>query len=160
MSKIKLVCSECGGEDVLIDAYAMWNARIQRMEVTHTFDKGHFCNTCGAECTVEKVELVEDGIGADIQLPDDPRPVLSRLDWSREWPKEAGCWWFYGWKYGKETSDKPRLHLVSLVTIACGNLMMIGDGHSWNSEDGHDGWFAKAVLPFPPTESSASSLES
>jgi len=52
---ITYVCSECGSTDVLLDAFATWNENTQAFEVSNIFDKGHSCNQCGCECTVEEI---------------------------------------------------------------------------------------------------------
>ena len=54
---VKIVCSYCGSDDVLIDAYAQWNVEKQEMEVAQTFDKGHYCNQCDGECSIDEVEI-------------------------------------------------------------------------------------------------------
>lgn len=50
-----LVCKECGSDDVLLDAYARWNAKTQQYELAQVLDSGHFCNTCGQACKVKTV---------------------------------------------------------------------------------------------------------
>ena len=57
--RLKMVCSTCGGEDVLCDAYASWNVESQEWELSNTFDKGSFCNDCGGETRIDKIEISE-----------------------------------------------------------------------------------------------------
>jgi hypothetical protein len=38
--KSKMVCSQCGSEEVLVDAYARWNVESQGWEIVETFEKG------------------------------------------------------------------------------------------------------------------------
>ena len=52
----RAVCSKCGSEDVLFDAYVSWNKEKQDMEIANTFDKGSFCNSCDGECSVKWIE--------------------------------------------------------------------------------------------------------
>jgi hypothetical protein len=55
--KVKMVCSHCGSEDVLCDAYAVWNTDNQEWEIGSLFDKGAYCNTCDGECRIEEVKI-------------------------------------------------------------------------------------------------------
>ena len=48
----KLVCRECGGTDVLQDAYIDVNTG----EVRSIFDNAYFCDTCEGETVVITVE--------------------------------------------------------------------------------------------------------
>jgi hypothetical protein len=52
--KIKMVCAECGSDDVLADAYAEWNVAAQKWELQNTFDKGAYCNACEAETRLDE----------------------------------------------------------------------------------------------------------
>jgi hypothetical protein len=56
MAKEKIVCSECGGENVLADAWASWNVEKQEWELYNHFDS-KFCEDCDGECSVEWVEI-------------------------------------------------------------------------------------------------------
>ena len=56
-TKIKKVCSTCGSEDVLADAYAEWDVAAQDWVVQDVMDKGHFCNKCDGECSIDDEEL-------------------------------------------------------------------------------------------------------
>lgn len=57
MSRVKYVCSECGSDDVLADAYAEWDEEHQRWELTDTFDKGAHCNACDGETRLEEISI-------------------------------------------------------------------------------------------------------
>ena len=37
---LEMVCSQCGSEEVLADAYAQWNVGSQQWEIVETFEKG------------------------------------------------------------------------------------------------------------------------
>jgi hypothetical protein len=52
--RVKMVCSQCGSEDVFADAYAAWDADAQAWEVTQTFEKGGYCNKCDGETRIEE----------------------------------------------------------------------------------------------------------
>lgn len=53
--RIRIVCSKCGSEKILFDAYAEWNPELQKMELATTFDKGHYCKQCDGECTTKEI---------------------------------------------------------------------------------------------------------
>lgn len=57
--KFKMVCSYCGSENVLSDAYAKWNVENQEWELDNTFDKGAFCEDCDGECRIVEKEIVD-----------------------------------------------------------------------------------------------------
>jgi hypothetical protein len=37
---VRMVCSRCGSEEVVADAYAEWNVDSQAWGIVQTFDKG------------------------------------------------------------------------------------------------------------------------
>lgn len=47
------VCGTCGSDDILFDAYAVWDEDIQCFTVQNIMDKGHFCNQCDGERSIE-----------------------------------------------------------------------------------------------------------
>jgi hypothetical protein len=49
--KVIYVCSTCGSEEVLLDAWASWNKDAQRWELANTFDAA-YCAECEGECSV------------------------------------------------------------------------------------------------------------
>ena len=55
--KIDYVCSHCGSNEVLCDAYAEWNVEEQKWELQNTFDKGAYCNQCDGEARLEEKEI-------------------------------------------------------------------------------------------------------
>lgn len=57
MSKIKIVCAECGSEDVMKDAYAAWSVEDQQWELASIHDKGDVCENCGGQTTLQEVIL-------------------------------------------------------------------------------------------------------
>lgn len=46
------VCPECGSNDVLFEAYAVYNPHRAAFELANTFDKPQFCQSCEEECSV------------------------------------------------------------------------------------------------------------
>jgi hypothetical protein len=55
--KVRMVCSHCGSEDVVADAYAEWDVDLQAWEIVQTFDKGAYCNQCDGETRIEERPL-------------------------------------------------------------------------------------------------------
>lgn len=53
MSRIKMVCGKCGGENVMCDAWAVWNTDSQEWELGAMFDYGH-CDDCDGETKIEE----------------------------------------------------------------------------------------------------------
>jgi len=49
----KPVCSWCGSDRVLADAYVEWNALGQYWIVGQVFDKAAFCSDCEEEASIE-----------------------------------------------------------------------------------------------------------
>ena len=59
--KIKKVCSLCGSEDVLIDAYAQWDVEKQDFVLNCTFELSFcFCNACERDCEIIDVEVKDE----------------------------------------------------------------------------------------------------
>jgi len=54
--KIKIVCSECGSDDVRRDANASWNIEKQEWELCAVYDNGT-CEACGEERTLDEQEI-------------------------------------------------------------------------------------------------------
>jgi hypothetical protein len=61
--RIKIVCSECGSDDVFRDAWAVWNVESQDWELGTVFDQG-FCDACGREQSLEEVAVAVDELRA------------------------------------------------------------------------------------------------
>lgn len=60
MKKYRMVCADCGSEEVVKDAYASWNIETQEWEVASTHDKGSYCSICDDEVYIESKELGAD----------------------------------------------------------------------------------------------------
>lgn len=52
-SRIKYVCSCCGSESVLIDAWAEWDTAKQAWHLADVFESTARCSNCDGECKVE-----------------------------------------------------------------------------------------------------------
>ena len=59
-TSVKPVCTECGSDDVLADAWAEWDAAAQEWVLRQTFDD-YVCEVCGGECSVEWVNTSKKG---------------------------------------------------------------------------------------------------
>lgn len=57
--KEKPVCTQCGSDDVLADAYAWWDVDKQEWALSNTFDNS-YCEDCEGECSLEWVPADED----------------------------------------------------------------------------------------------------
>ena len=56
MPKVKMVCTTCGSDDVVRDAWAAWDKDTQAWELHSIYDNA-FCNTCSGETTIEEEVL-------------------------------------------------------------------------------------------------------
>jgi hypothetical protein len=53
-----MICGDCGGEDVVRDAWASWDVGSQTWELRLTLDAA-FCHNCDTEVTlISRPELV------------------------------------------------------------------------------------------------------
>lgn len=68
--KIKIVCSHCGGENVMRDAYAAWNPETQQWELGNVFDQG-YCEDCGGEATLDELPLEDSSPPKRVDLSED-----------------------------------------------------------------------------------------
>lgn len=55
--KFRIVCSTCGSEDVVVDAWARWNTREQSWEIADVLDAA-FCRNCDGECLTEERAVI------------------------------------------------------------------------------------------------------
>ena len=49
----RIVCTSCGGEDVLRDAFTKWDIEKQEWVLSTVYDDT-FCETCEESCTVSE----------------------------------------------------------------------------------------------------------
>ena len=52
--KLKMVCECCGSADLLVDAYAEWNAETQAWEVSEIIENSAYCSKCDDETRIEE----------------------------------------------------------------------------------------------------------
>lgn len=78
MKRIKMVCGNCGSENILKDAYAIWSVESQEWELLAVYDNTR-CEECGAEDSCEEKEIKDaaqnliDAGGTESELKDIPR---------------------------------------------------------------------------------------
>lgn len=53
--RMKMVCDQCGSEDVRCDAWAEWDKDNQQWTLAETYDNSH-CNACDGETSISEVE--------------------------------------------------------------------------------------------------------
>lgn len=53
MSGVRMVCSHCGGSDVVRDAWAEWDEEAQEWSLGTIFDHAH-CNDCDGKTRLEE----------------------------------------------------------------------------------------------------------
>lgn len=58
MTKVRMVCSYCGSEDVSKDAWADWDVDRQEWVLRTEFDNAH-CHNCDGETSLTELELTE-----------------------------------------------------------------------------------------------------
>jgi len=76
-------------------------------------------------------------------------------EWTREWPKKPGFYWFYGYRYGVGTiqfPNDPRLQTVHVGgPTGSGNMIYVDDAGSFMyKSEVKEGWFLPLDLPDPP----------
>lgn len=52
----QMICANCGGENVMRDAWAQWDAESQQWTLSATFDHAH-CEDCDGAAWIEEREL-------------------------------------------------------------------------------------------------------
>ena len=64
MGTSKHVCSFCGSENVLVDAWAAWDVAKQTWQLSNVFDAG-YCEDCDGEASLKEVESRGRDVGGD-----------------------------------------------------------------------------------------------
>ena len=60
MAKVKKVCSHCGSENVVSDAYVSWNVETQEWDTVESVFDMEFCYDCEGETTIVDEEIDEE----------------------------------------------------------------------------------------------------
>jgi hypothetical protein len=73
--------------------------------------------------------------------------------WTSEWPKESGCYWFYGTRHGRTGENGNVIHSTFFVKAHQNpqGLVLVCEGQFLFREDGAKGFWLKAELPAQPT---------
>lgn len=53
--RMKMICANCGGENVMRDAWAVWDIDAQDWTLGNVFDQG-YCDDCEGEASIEEVD--------------------------------------------------------------------------------------------------------
>ena len=61
MKKYNYVCSVCGSDDVVRDAYAGWNENKQRWYLCYVKELQGYCNNCKMNVLINEVKLIDKG---------------------------------------------------------------------------------------------------
>lgn len=56
---IRIVCRDCGSDNVRRDAWAAWSVEQQEWTLGEVFDAG-FCMTCDREASLEEAEVTAE----------------------------------------------------------------------------------------------------
>lgn len=75
--KRKPVCPNCGSDDVLADAAAVWDVDTQTWDITNVFDSGHACSACGAASITFKWMKVAESVPDAADAADTPSTAAS-----------------------------------------------------------------------------------
>ena len=81
--------------------------------------------------------------------------------WSKEFPKEEGDYWFYGYRYGRISCGRkcdPEWMRVKVRKIANG-MMYVAEGQFLHEEEVEDAHFMKIEYPVPPKLSGGPDVE-
>lgn len=54
--KVRMICERCGSDNVMHDAWAVWNVAAQEWELGAVFDYMH-CDRCEGETTIVAAPL-------------------------------------------------------------------------------------------------------
>jgi len=55
-SKVTIICKQCGSDNVMLDAYAMWSVEEQKWTLAATYDVSH-CVDCEGETRLIEKEI-------------------------------------------------------------------------------------------------------
>lgn len=55
---LRMKCSHCGSEQVLLDAWAEWDVQQQEWVLQNVFQQA-YCETCDGETTINEVEYAD-----------------------------------------------------------------------------------------------------
>ena len=56
-TRIDIVCTECGSNDVILSAGVRWDTETQEYEVMNVHDRSHYCADCGNDCDIKEMPI-------------------------------------------------------------------------------------------------------
>lgn len=65
--------------------------------------------------------------------------IKDKNNWTTEWPKKEGLYWFYGYRY-RDNNYPLKINLVSVMEVSNGFLYSI-NGAFWFEEEAGNGYF-------------------
>ena len=73
-------------------------------------------------------------------------------EWTKEWPKEEGMYWFYGELYRPVSQrPEPKIELVNVQGPTANNhWMYVANGQFVSEHEGMQGLWKRAILPLSP----------
>jgi len=75
-----------------------------------------------------------------------------KKEWSNKFPKKAGNYWFYGYRYGKVScghESKPEMMFVQVRKCSNG-FLYIANGQFMSANEVEEAHFIPAEMPTPP----------
>jgi len=85
MTRTMMICEECGSSDVMLDAWAVWDAESDAWVLGQTFDAGH-CAHCDGEARIVEIEIEHP---ADVDRYSD---YVAACDFGGREPATFGDW--------------------------------------------------------------------
>lgn len=76
------------------------------------------------------------------------------MEWTKEWPEEEGWYWFYGYRYGREScgsKNNPEYMMMKCWKVSNG-YMMVGDGSFVHKSETEEAYFLKITPPKQPED--------
>jgi len=79
---------------------------------------------------------------------------MDKMEWVKKFPETEGMYWFYGYRYGKEScgyKNEKEICLVKVSKISNG-IMLSTDGQIMYESEPEEYFFKKATLPELPED--------
>lgn len=71
-----------------------------------------------------------------------------KVNWTKEWPRTAGRYWFYGIRY--KNSDRREIFTVNVMICSNGVPVYVCEGQFLYKQEGAEGYFAPMEEPELP----------
>ena len=78
----------------------------------------------------------------------------NKVEWTQEWPKEPGYYWFYGRRFRTThlKQEDNSIYFVEVFISSNKSPVYICSGNFLSKGGGAEGWWTRAELPDPPKE--------